>query len=155
MSPVGGVGINLAIKDAVASANLLAEPLRAMSMVTEAMLARIQARREFPTRVTQFLQVQAHKGLQSIFRNPGPAVAPWQMKAVLAVPGIKKVAARVVGVGVFRNTSRGSSGECPVPLLKRIAIGAGLVAASVVIGTRLIQAQRRKQYTWGESRAGF
>lgn len=156
MSPVGGVGINLAIQDAVATANLLAEPLRD-GMVSEAMLARIQARREFPTRVTQFLQVQAHKGLQSIFRNPGPAVAPWQMKAVLAVPGIKKVAARVVGVGVLPEHIKGSRPEktCPVPLLKRIAIGAGLVAASVVIGTRLIQAQRRKQYTWGESRAGF
>jgi|SRR5580698_5452534 2-polyprenyl-6-methoxyphenol hydroxylase-like FAD-dependent oxidoreductase len=156
MSPVGGVGINLAIQDAVATANLLAEPLRE-GLLSEELLARIQDRREFPTRVTQFLQVQAHKGLQTIFRNPGPAVAPWQMRAVLSIPGIQKVTARVIGVGVLPEHIKGARPEkkCPVPLLKRIAIGAGLVAAGVVIGAKVIKAQRRRQYAWGESRAGF
>src|SRR6266850_7451994 len=56
MSPVGGVGINLAIQDAVAAANTLAEPLR-KRRVTIDELRRIQQRREFPTRVTQWLQV--------------------------------------------------------------------------------------------------
>ena len=69
MSPVGGVGINLAIQDAVATANLLADPLRERR-VSETTLARIQMRREFPTRVTQFLQVNAHKALQNVFDIP-------------------------------------------------------------------------------------
>src|SRR5262249_28225841 len=54
MSPVGGVGINLAIQDAVASANLLTEPLRRNS-VTDADLEAVQRRRLFPTRATQAL----------------------------------------------------------------------------------------------------
>src|SRR4029079_13344907 len=56
MSPVGGVGINLAIQDAVAAANQLAEPL-SRGVVPPAVLARIQARRELPTRLTQAVQV--------------------------------------------------------------------------------------------------
>src|SRR5262252_5818408 len=99
MSPMGGVGINLAIQDSVATANLLADPLRERR-VTESMLAQIQQRREFPTRVTQFLQVNAHRALQTVFSNPGRAVAPWQLRAVVSIPGIQKVAARVIGVGV-------------------------------------------------------
>src|SRR5207248_4695983 len=56
MSPVGGVGINLAIQDAVAAANLLAEPLRA-DRVSDQDLHRVQVRRELPTRVTQRGQI--------------------------------------------------------------------------------------------------
>ncbi len=81
MSPAGGVGINLAIQDAVATANLLAEPLR-QGRVTEKLLARVQQRREFPTRVTQRLQVNAHKLFEKIFETSGPMKAPWQLKAV-------------------------------------------------------------------------
>src|SRR6202043_3962484 len=55
MSPVGGVGINLAVQDAVAAANILAEPLRHGAPTTD-QLARVQARREWPTRVTQRIQ---------------------------------------------------------------------------------------------------
>ena len=60
MSPAGGVGINLAIQDAVATANLLAIPLKE-KRATEKMLAQVQRRREFPTRVTQTMQINAHK----------------------------------------------------------------------------------------------
>ena len=56
MSPVGGVGINLAIQDAVAAANILSVPLR-LGPVTEAQLRKVQARREWPTRMTQGLQL--------------------------------------------------------------------------------------------------
>ncbi len=66
MSPVGGVGINLAIQDAVAASNLLADALR-RGAVTESLLARVQKRREFPARVTQALQMQAHKMLDRMF----------------------------------------------------------------------------------------
>lgn len=99
MSPAGGVGINLAIQDAVATANLLARPLRE-GRVTEADLALVQQRREFPTRVTQQIQVFAHKGMERIFKMTGPAKAPWQLKLIVQIPGIQRLPARVLGLGV-------------------------------------------------------
>ena len=64
MSPVGGVGINLAVQDAVAAANILAEPLRA-GAVTAAHLAAVQAPRELPMRAIQWLQVHVQNQLLS------------------------------------------------------------------------------------------
>jgi 2-polyprenyl-6-methoxyphenol hydroxylase-like FAD-dependent oxidoreductase len=98
MSPAGGVGINLAVQDAVATANLLAEPLRD-GKVSEDLLAQLQHRREFPARVTQTMQVIAHKGFSKIFENPGPAKAPWQLKAIVHIPGVQRLLGRMVGVG--------------------------------------------------------
>jgi len=99
MSPAGGVGINLAIQDAVATANLLAVPLKE-NRVTEEMLAKVQQRREFPTRVTQALQINAHKLFQRVFETAGPMKAPWQLKAALHIPGLQRLTARIVGVGI-------------------------------------------------------
>jgi 2-polyprenyl-6-methoxyphenol hydroxylase-like FAD-dependent oxidoreductase len=99
MSPAGGVGINLAIQDAVAAANLLAVPLRE-GRVTDTMLACVQRRREFPTRVTQFFQVNAHKGFEYVFQHPGPIKVPWQLKVVSRLPGVQRVIGRVVGMGI-------------------------------------------------------
>jgi 2-polyprenyl-6-methoxyphenol hydroxylase-like FAD-dependent oxidoreductase len=62
MSPIGGVGINLAVQDAVATANILAEPLLS-GTVTIDTLKQIQQRREFPTRVTQRLQIIMQKNV--------------------------------------------------------------------------------------------
>ena len=87
MSPAGGVGINLAIQDAVAAANLLARPLR-LGRIPVSALAAVQRRREFPTRVTQAVQTFAHRGIERAFQTPGPVQAPWQMKVVLNLPGI-------------------------------------------------------------------
>jgi 2-polyprenyl-6-methoxyphenol hydroxylase-like FAD-dependent oxidoreductase len=129
MSPAGGVGINLAIQDAVATANLLAAPLRERR-VTEARLASVQQRREFPTRVTQFLQVNAHKGLKYVFQHPGQLHAPWQMKVALSVPGIQHLTARIIGMGVRPEHIRTPK---PRPtLLERIAICTGIAAALAV-----------------------
>ena len=149
MSPMGGVGINLAIQDSVATANLLADPLRERR-VTESMLARIQDRREFPTRVTQFLQVNAHRAMQTVFSNPGRAVAPWQLRTAVSIPGIQKVAARVIGVGVLPEHVKGARLEkkCPVPLLARIAIGIGLAAAGAAIGISLVKGKRKRRFAW-------
>jgi 2-polyprenyl-6-methoxyphenol hydroxylase-like FAD-dependent oxidoreductase len=99
MSPAGGVGINLAIQDAVAAANILAAPLRA-GQVTDLILKRVQQRREFPTRATQFLQVNAHKALSAVFKTDGPIQAPWQLRVFDAIPGRKWIMGYVVGVGV-------------------------------------------------------
>ncbi len=99
MSPAGGVGINLAIQDAVAAANLLAKPLRDRHATVD-VLKRVQARRQFPTRVTQALQKRAHKGLQSIFGKPGPFQAPWQLKAIVKTPGFRRALGYLIGIGV-------------------------------------------------------
>jgi 2-polyprenyl-6-methoxyphenol hydroxylase-like FAD-dependent oxidoreductase len=99
MSPAGGVGINLAIQDAVAAANLLTGPLQERR-ASEAALAAVQKRREFPTRVTQAVQLAAHRGLARVFENPGPIQAPWQVKAAVHIPGIQRVVGYAVGIGV-------------------------------------------------------
>jgi 2-polyprenyl-6-methoxyphenol hydroxylase-like FAD-dependent oxidoreductase len=99
MSPAGGVGINLAIQDAVAAANLLARPLLE-HCVDERSLALVQRRREMPARVTQLLQVNAHQGFTWVFRHPGPIRAPWQLKAAFRIPGIQRVIGLAVGIGL-------------------------------------------------------
>jgi 2-polyprenyl-6-methoxyphenol hydroxylase-like FAD-dependent oxidoreductase len=99
MSPAGGVGINLAIQDAVAAARILAPSLRDGLSVDE-LLPRIQARREFPARVTQALQKRAHMGMARLFENPGPMVAPWQFQLAMQIPGFQRVVGRLIGLGV-------------------------------------------------------
>jgi 2-polyprenyl-6-methoxyphenol hydroxylase-like FAD-dependent oxidoreductase len=98
MSPAGGVGINLAIQDAVATARLLADPSREGRLDEEA-LARVQQRREFPARVTQFIQMGIHAGFARVFQNPGPAKAPWQLKVAVRIPGVQRLLGRAVGIG--------------------------------------------------------
>lgn len=99
MSPVGGVGINLAIQDAVAAANLLAEPLRQGRCSVEE-LRRVQRRREFPTRATQRLQVIIQKRV--IFPTLGrtrPVALPWVVKLFQNWPILRRIPARFVGMG--------------------------------------------------------
>lgn len=99
MSPAGGVGINLAIQDAVATANLLARQLLS-GRASETALAAVQKRRELPTRVTQTIQLAAHRGLARAFENPGPIQAPWQIKAIVAIPGIQRAVGYAAGIGM-------------------------------------------------------
>jgi 2-polyprenyl-6-methoxyphenol hydroxylase-like FAD-dependent oxidoreductase len=99
MSPVGGVGINLAIQDAVAAANLLARPL-VHGRCSAADLRRVQRRREFPTRATQWLQVEIQKRV--IFPTLGrtrPVTVPWLLKLVERFPILRRIPARIVGIG--------------------------------------------------------
>ena len=98
MSPAGGVGINLAIQDAVAAANILTGPLQARCVPVSA-LAAVQKRRDFPTRVTQAIQLFAHRGFAQVFENPGPIRAPWQLKAAMKIPGIHRAVGYAVGIG--------------------------------------------------------
>lgn len=98
MSPAGGVGINLTIQDAVATANLLTGPLLERCL-PESRLALVQKRREFPTRLTQAIQLFAHRGFARVFENPGPIRAPWQMKVAVRIPGIHAALGYAVGIG--------------------------------------------------------
>jgi len=100
MSPVGGVGINLAIQDAVATANLLCEPLRSGS-VSEAELAAVQERRMFPTRWTQRIQVFLHhRVLEPALGGVEEPTLPWPVETLLRFPLGRRIPARLIGLGV-------------------------------------------------------
>lgn len=99
MSPVGGVGINLAIQDAVATANLLAEKLKSGS-VTNADLAAVQRRRTLPVQLTQFLQVQVQKRIISrALDTRGPMQVPLVIRAFRRFRILRRIPARLVGIG--------------------------------------------------------
>ena len=98
MSPVGGVGINLAIQDAVATARILGGPL-AWGNVTEEMLAAVQRRREFPTRVTQSLQAMVHGFLGGYLGQDKPLKPPLALRILTKLPYFQRITARLIGLG--------------------------------------------------------
>ena len=99
MSPVGGVGINLAIQDAVAAARLLAEKLRADHIAIEDLRA-VQERRELPTRLTQRVQIFLHQHfLAPIFDATEPIAPPWPMRLLARFPSLRRIPARMIGLG--------------------------------------------------------
>jgi len=97
MSPIGGVGINLAIQDAVAAANLLAGPL-GTGTLTPDHLSAVQRRRTLPTRLTQGLQVTIQNNvIAPVLANPKPLQPPWFLGILeWATRGIRS---RIVGIG--------------------------------------------------------
>ena len=100
MSPVGGVGINLAIQDAVAAANLLAVPLRE-GRLTSDHLRRVQRRRELPTRVTQRLQVLIQdRIIRRVLGSPGKLSPPLAVRLIAGVPLLRRIPARLIGIGI-------------------------------------------------------
>jgi 2-polyprenyl-6-methoxyphenol hydroxylase-like FAD-dependent oxidoreductase len=99
MSPIGGVGINLAVQDAVATANLLWSPLKSGSL-TLADLEAVQQRREFPTKATQAAQVFIQKRAIAPLLAGGTPKAPWPAKLVDKTPLLQGLTARLLGLGV-------------------------------------------------------
>ncbi len=99
MSPVGGVGINLAIQDAVAAANILAEPLRE-GAVSEALLRKVQERRQWPTRMTQalqiFIQTRVIRNVLSMTTQPRP---PFAVMLLKRFPWLRRIPGRLIGMG--------------------------------------------------------
>jgi 2-polyprenyl-6-methoxyphenol hydroxylase-like FAD-dependent oxidoreductase len=104
MSPVGGVGVNLAIQDAVATANLLAAKLAALKSAcpSEEELDAVRRRREFPVRMTQTMQVVVQNNIISVALKPGdqPLRAPLFARLVNAIPWLQGITARFVAIGV-------------------------------------------------------
>jgi 2-polyprenyl-6-methoxyphenol hydroxylase-like FAD-dependent oxidoreductase len=99
MSPVGGVGINLAIQDAVAAANILAAPLRERRAGLDHLRA-VQERREWPARVTQAVQVQIqNRILRPILSGQGEPKAPLFVRLLDRVPLLRRLPAYAVGIG--------------------------------------------------------
>jgi len=99
MSPIGGVGINLAIQDAVAAANILWRPLRA-GTVSEDVLRKVQERRELPTRATQRLQLFIQNRVISnvLARTTRPS-APFAVKLLDWLPMLRRIPGRLLGLG--------------------------------------------------------
>ncbi|MDX2309467.1 MAG: FAD-dependent oxidoreductase [Hyphomicrobium sp.] len=103
MSPIGGVGVNLAIQDAVAAANVLALPLRE-GRLEESHLAAVEARRRFPTRLTQSMQVGVQNQIiaRALSAKPdgGDFRPPLAMRMMASMPFLNRLPAYLIGVGV-------------------------------------------------------
>jgi 2-polyprenyl-6-methoxyphenol hydroxylase-like FAD-dependent oxidoreductase len=99
MSPIGGVGINLAIQDAVAAANLLVAPLR-RGMPTEDELASVQKRRDFPTRMTQRMQLFLQRAVigRVLASRATPGIA-LPVRLLQLFPVLRRIPARLIGMG--------------------------------------------------------
>jgi 2-polyprenyl-6-methoxyphenol hydroxylase-like FAD-dependent oxidoreductase len=106
MSPIGGVGVNLAIQDAVATANLLAGKLVALknshACPSEEELDAVQERRTFPVRMTQAMQVMVQNNLISRVIAPGekPIRVPMFLRIISSVPPLQTLAGRLMAIGV-------------------------------------------------------
>ena len=111
MSPVGGVGINLAIQDAVAAANILAAPL-ARGEAVDRLLASVQDRRFFPVRVIQAMQRAIHANvLGPTLGATAQMEAPFALRMLDRFPVLQRIPARIVGLGVRREHIRSPAVE--------------------------------------------
>jgi 2-polyprenyl-6-methoxyphenol hydroxylase-like FAD-dependent oxidoreductase len=107
MSPVGGVGINLAVQDAVAAANVLAGPL-ARGEDVDPLLHRVQDRRMLPTRIVQGVQKAIHERILTplVIRKAVLDKVPFVLRLFERVPFLRRIPARLVGLGVRREHIR-------------------------------------------------
>ena len=100
MSPIGGVGINLAIQDAVATANILGGRLR-QGTVSLGDLQAVQRRRSFPTRATQRMQVIVQNNvIRRVLGSTKPLTPPWPVKLLGRWKLLQRIPARAVGMGL-------------------------------------------------------
>jgi len=104
MSPVAGVGINLAIQDAVAAANFIVPALKNGGKITNGVLQQIQKRRELPTRVVQRAQLLIQNSIITrILARPGQRMRPpWIVRALGSSDLLRRIPARLVGLGFRR-----------------------------------------------------
>jgi 2-polyprenyl-6-methoxyphenol hydroxylase-like FAD-dependent oxidoreductase len=99
MSPIGGVGINLAIQDAVAAANILAPAFR-QGTPTDRDLQAVQKRRTFPTRATQRLQLIIQNNvIRRVLASTKPLTLPWLFRLLQRYPYLRRIPARLIGIG--------------------------------------------------------
>jgi 2-polyprenyl-6-methoxyphenol hydroxylase-like FAD-dependent oxidoreductase len=113
MSPIGGVGINLAIQDAVAAANALAQPLRAGGAIDESLLVAVQRRREWPVKVVQRVQLAMQKRLISrVLEQAGdPPRVPALLRFLLGFRAVRHLPARLFGYGLRQEHVRTNPGQ--------------------------------------------
>lgn len=101
MSPIGGIGINLAIQDAVAAANILAKPL-ASGQSVDTLLPRVQERRLFPTRIIQSGQKAAQDNIIGRVLRGGPIQVPALIRLLDRYPLLRRIPGRIIGLGIRR-----------------------------------------------------
>jgi 2-polyprenyl-6-methoxyphenol hydroxylase-like FAD-dependent oxidoreductase len=104
MSPVGGIGINLAIQDAVAAANILAKPLLNATParpVPEGTIAEVQHHRAWAVHVTQAFQAMAHKALNKVLSAKGPIEPPLLLRLLSRHASLRRFAGRAIGMGIL------------------------------------------------------
>jgi len=102
MSPVGGVGINYAVQDAVVAANVLTGPLKS-GTISEGHLAEVQRQREWPTRVIQRMQSAMQNNLIiRALQSTRPVTVPWQLKLLLKIPILRDIPSRLIAFGPRR-----------------------------------------------------
>ena len=102
MSPVGGVGINYAIQDAVVAANILAAPLKSGN-ITESSLAEVQRRREWPVRVVQRMQSMMQNNLLAkVLASEGSTRVPWIVRLLFRIPILRDLPTRLIAFGPRR-----------------------------------------------------
>jgi 2-polyprenyl-6-methoxyphenol hydroxylase-like FAD-dependent oxidoreductase len=100
MSPIGGVGVNIAIQDAVAASNILAAPLREKRL-KESDLAAVQKRRFFPARITQAIQVAVQNNIIApMLAGTGEVKVPFAITLMQWFPVLRRIPARITGTGV-------------------------------------------------------
>jgi 2-polyprenyl-6-methoxyphenol hydroxylase-like FAD-dependent oxidoreductase len=102
MSPVGGVGINYAVQDAVVATNVLTRPLHQGKVRVED-LKEVQRQREFPIRVIQAMQsAMQTRMIAGALQSPGSFTVPWQMRLFFKIPLLRDIPARLMAFGVKR-----------------------------------------------------
>lgn len=103
MSPVGGVGINYAIQDAIETANQLAEPLKT-GRIDESMLAAVQRRREPAIKAIQRFQgIVQNRVVKTALNKSGPFRLPWWGRLLLSTPGLRDLPAHMIAFGIHRS----------------------------------------------------
>ncbi len=103
MSPIGGVGIDIAVQDAVAAARILAPALLRASPseeLLEHVMQAVQDRRVFPVRVTQGVQATIHHFMDQFLGHDEPLTPPLALRVLTKIPGFQRLVARAVGMGV-------------------------------------------------------
>jgi 2-polyprenyl-6-methoxyphenol hydroxylase-like FAD-dependent oxidoreductase len=107
MSPIGGIGINLAVQDAVAAANILAGPL-AKGEKVDGLLHKVQEKRLLPTRIIQSAQKIAQDRIIGRLLQPGEPIrtAPLLVRLLDRFPILRRIPGRFIGLGVRRERVR-------------------------------------------------
>lgn len=99
MSPVGGIGINIALQDAVATANILTESLLSNSVTVHNLIS-VQNYREPAVRRTQRVQAVAHSVISRVFSNPRPVQPPLMVRLISSMPMARRTIGRFIGMGL-------------------------------------------------------
>jgi 2-polyprenyl-6-methoxyphenol hydroxylase-like FAD-dependent oxidoreductase len=116
MSPIGGIGINLAVQDAVAAANILAGPL-ARGADVDPLLNKVQDRRSFPTRAIQWAQKVAQDNVIGRLLKPGAPIteAPLLVRLLDRYPLLRRIPGRFIGLGIRRERVRSPAAPARTP----------------------------------------